>query len=211
MADLEVTVPQTVALLTVPDVELVAAGTWRASTGITTFTDDDLAQAVAALDCPGIRNPVLKLGHEEDDPDGQKMRWDGEPAVGWIDNMRLNDTATKIIGDFAGMPAWLAEALPSAYPDRSIEIYRPFMCQIGHTHPAVITAVALLGVTAPGVGVLKSLQDVRALYTAAGTGQRITITLSAGGTSRPASVLLAQPPVAVPRRLHFANVPIRSE
>lgn len=199
MADLEVQIPQAVALLTVPDVELVAAGTWKASTGETTFTDDDLANAVAALDCPGVRNPVLKLGHDEDDPDGNKMRWDGEPAVGWVANMRLNDTATKIIGDLAGMPAWLAEVLPSAYPDRSIEIWRPFVCQIGHVHPAVITALSLLGVTAPGVGVLRSLQDVRALYTTAGSTARHRLHW--------ARVTLARPPV----RRHFANVPIRSE
>lgn len=201
MADLEVTVPQGVALLTVPDVELVAAGTWNASTGTTTFTDDDLADAVAALDCPGVRNPVLKLGHDEDDPDATKMRWDGEPAIGWVANMRLNESRTKIIGDFAGMPAWLAEALPSAYPDRSIEIWRPFMCQIGHVHPAVITAVALLGVVAPGVGVLRSLQDVRALYTTAGSTARRRLHWARVPLARPAS----------PTRLHFANVPTRSE
>jgi hypothetical protein len=76
------------------------------------------------------------------------------------------------MGDYVGMPAWLTETdengmsvLASAYPDRSIEIRSPFICQVGHTHPSVITAVALLGVAPPGVGVLKSMQDVYAAYT----------------------------------------------
>jgi hypothetical protein len=168
MTDVEIRQP--VPLRTLPGVELAAIGTWKASTGETTFTADDFAHAVAALDCPGVRNPVLKLGHAEDDSTSG-VRWDGEPAVGWVANMRFDDDG-KMRGDFTGMPAWLADpdgnglsVLASAYPDRSIEIYRPFVCQIGHQHPAVITAVALLGVYAPGVGVLKSMQDVYATFT----------------------------------------------
>lgn len=171
---------EVVDLVTVPGVELAATGTWNASTGTTTFTQEDFAAAVGALDCPGVRNPVLKLGHDEEDSTSG-IRWDGEPAVGWIANMRLNSSGTKLVGDYTGMPDWLATVLPSAYPDRSIEIYRPFICQIGHAHPAVITAVALLGVQRPGVGVIRSLQDVRGLYTtdstAAKASTRMTVTV----------------------------------
>lgn len=158
-----------VALRTLHGIELAAVGTWKASTGETTFTNEDFVNAVAALECPGVRDPVIKLGHQEDDPSGG-MRWDGEPAVGWVANMHFD--GVKMLGDLTGMPAWLADAdenglsvLAAAYPDRSIEIYRPFVCQIGHTHPSVITAVSLLGVYAPGVGVLKSMQDVYAAFT----------------------------------------------
>lgn len=158
----DLVVPTAPALVTVPDVELVAVGQWNASTGTTTFTSADLAACISAMDCPGVRNPVLKLGHTEED--GAGLRWDGEPTVGWIANMRSTDNDAKIVGDYTGMPGWLAGILPSAYPDRSIEMYRPFTCQIGHVHPAVITAVALLGVAPPAVGVLRSLQDVAALY-----------------------------------------------
>jgi hypothetical protein len=196
MTDVEIRRP--VPLRTVPGVELAAVGTWKASTGTTTFTAEDFAHAVAALDCPGVRSPVLKLGHAEDDSTSG-IRWDGEPAVGWVANMRLGNDG-KLRGDFTGMPAWLADAddnglsaLASAYPDRSIEIYRPFLCQVGHTHPAVITAVALLGVTAPGVGVLKSMQDVYAAFTqspdarAAASAMRTTVRTSIGDTM-PAAV-----------------------
>jgi hypothetical protein len=162
MTDVEIR--KAVPLRTLPAIELAAVGTWRASTGETTFTVRDFADAVAALDCPGVRNPVLKLGHDEEDSTGG-VRWDGEPAVGWIANMRMNESGTKLIGDYTGVPDWLADVMPSAYPDRSIEIYRPFRCQIGHWHPSVITAVALLGVMPPGVGVLRSMQDVYAAFT----------------------------------------------
>ncbi|HEY6014335.1 MAG TPA: hypothetical protein VIU37_10015, partial [Candidatus Limnocylindrales bacterium] len=128
-----------VALRTIHGIELAAVGTWKASTGETTFTAEDFVDAIAALECPGVRNPVIKLGHQEPDATSG-VRWDGEPAVGWVANMRFN--GVKQIGDLTGVPAWLADAdenglsvLAAAYPDRSIEIYRPFECQLGHLHP----------------------------------------------------------------------------
>ena len=168
MTDVEIRQP--VPLRTVPNIELAAIGTWKASTGTTTFTEADFLNAVSALDCPGVRNPVVKLGHAEADSTSG-VRWDGEPSLGWVANMRY-DADGKLRGDLTGMPAWLADpqgdglsVLAAAYPDRSIEIYRPFVCQIGHSHPAVITALALVGVSPPGVGVLKSMQDVYAAWT----------------------------------------------
>jgi hypothetical protein len=165
----DVAVRQPTALRTLHGIELAAVGTWNASTGETTFTDEDFTNAVAALQCPGVRNPVIKLGHAEPDSTGG-VRWDGEPAVGWVANMRFD--GAKMMGDLTGVPAWLADAdenglsvLAAAYPDRSIEIWRPFVCQIGHEHPSVITALSLLGVAPPGVGVLKSMQDVYAAFT----------------------------------------------
>lgn len=178
----EIEVRRPIPLRSVPGVELAAVGTWAASTGITTFTQEDMANAVGALDCPGVRNPVIKLGHDEPDSTSG-IRWDGEPAVGWIGNMHLD--GAKLVGDYMGMPEWLTATdengmavLATAYPDRSIEIRRPFVCQVGHTHPSVITAVSLLGVYAPGVGVLKSMQDVYAAFTEPLSGDELA-TLSA--------------------------------
>ena len=145
------------ALATWEGVELAAVGKWPLSTGVANFTAADFAQACAAARCPSVGVPVIKLGHR--DP-----RFDGEPAIGWVAGMRLNETQTKIVGDFTAMPGWLAEILPSAYPERSIEGCWDFTCQQGHVHPFVITAVALLGVTPPGVGTIASLNDVAALY-----------------------------------------------
>jgi len=155
----QITVP---ALATVPGVDLCAAGQWDLSSGLATFTAEELAQAVDAAACPAIGPPVIKLGHLDDrfiNPGH-----DGTPALGRVANMVLAAEGMKLQGDLEGLPGWLAAVLPSAYPQRSIEANGPVTCQIGHVHPFVISALALLGITKPGVGVLSSLDDVAALY-----------------------------------------------
>ncbi len=134
--------PAAPALCTRRDVELLAAGTWNLSTGEATFTPEDLASAVSAAGCPSVGSPVLKLGHTD-----TRFSGDGEPAIGRVVNMALADSGNKITGDLSGMPGWLGDVLPSAYPERSIEGAWDFVCQSGHVHNFVITAVALLGVT----------------------------------------------------------------
>lgn len=152
--------PVTIAPLAMhPNVEIAMTGQWDISTGRVTLTDEDLAHAVVALECPAIRKPVLKIGHT----DG-RFTGDGEPSIGWVENMSLTDGGHTIVGDYVGMPGWVGTVLASAWPDRSMEAKWDFKCQIGHVHPFVITAVALLGVTPPGIGTLESLQDVANLY-----------------------------------------------
>lgn len=160
-----VTVP---ALVTLPGVDILATGTWKLSTGETTFTTDDLAAAIDAASCPAVGDPVIKIGHT----DKRFAPGDGEPAIGHVVNMSLAAEGNKITGDLSGMPGWLGDILPSAYPQRSIEGAYDLVCQIGHVHPFVITALALLGVTPPGVGVLNGLDDVAALYGVTATGQQ---------------------------------------
>lgn len=194
-----------------PGVELVQAGQWDLSSGRVTFTRADLAAAVAALDCPAVRRPILKLGHI--DP-----RFDGEPAVGWVANMCLADSGNTIVGDYVGMPGWLGDILASAFPDRSIEGCFDFKCQVGHTHPFVITAVALLGVSAPGVGTLESLQDVARLYgveaAASESGEHVTVTVRASKEDvmpnpRPAQVA-AGVSVEDVRRAYYDHAPMQT-
>lgn len=158
------TVPTVPALSHLPGVELCQTGTWQLSTGPATFTPNDFMAAVAALDCPAMRRPVLKLGHDGNFGVGQ-------PAIGYIDNLRGADDWRTLVGDYAGMPGWLATpdanggtVIASAYPDRSIEGAWDWTCQMGHTHPFVILAVSLLGAELPGVGTLASLNDVATLY-----------------------------------------------
>ncbi|MEU8040876.1 phage protease [Streptosporangium sp. NPDC049078] len=183
MPDLAVPTPPPLAKIA--NVELMHTGTWNLSTGPVTFSTNDLASAVAALDCPAVRRPVLKLGHLEADPDEQGLRWDGLPAVGYISNMAVAEAGRTLVGDYAGMPGWLGPIIASAYPDRSIEGQFDHRCQMGHLHPFVITAVALLGVAAPGIGTLQSLQDVAALYGVAAStpppvsGESIAVTVHA--------------------------------
>ncbi|MFY2788459.1 phage protease [Rhodococcus sp. MALMAid1271] len=175
------TVPQALPLSHQPNVELMHAGTWSASTGVHTFTADDFAYAVAALDCPAVRRPILKLGHT--DP-----RFDGQPAVGYIDNLATASEGRALNGDYVGMPGWMTtEVLASAYPDRSIEGAWDFQCALGHSHPFVLTAVALLGETPPAIGTLASLQDVATLYgvAASGTSGGTPVTVHMKGNTMP--------------------------
>jgi hypothetical protein len=186
-------------LVTIPGVDLLATGSWNLSTGEATFTAEDLASAVAAAQCPAIGNPVIKLGHV--DP-----RFDGEPAVGHVSGMALANSGNKIKGDLAGIPGWLGASMNSSYPSRSIEGVWDFQCQIGHVHPFVITALALLGVSMPGVGVLSGLQDVAALYgVAAARGEpdkRWRLDLKAGGTM-PDTVMAAGVTTEDVRRAYY--------
>jgi hypothetical protein len=157
-------VPAAPPLVNVHGVKLMHQGQWDALTGTHTFTTDDFHSAVAALDCPAVRRPVLKFGH-----DGNSGV--GLPALGWIGNMAVVDDGLTLVGDYMGVPGWLAttddagnSVLTSAYPDRSIEGEWNYRCQIGHLHPFVVHAVALLGVERPGIGTLPSLQDLAGLY-----------------------------------------------
>lgn len=152
--------PTTAELVRRDGIELIRTGRWAISTGQWTASREDLAAAVAAMSCPAIRKPVLKVGHRDE----RFTPGDGEPSIGWIDNLRLGDGGHTLVGDYVGVPAWLDSIMASAYPDRSVEGTYRHRCQLGHTHPFVLTGVALLGVTPPGVGTLRSLNDVAALY-----------------------------------------------
>lgn len=195
------TVPE---LSNLPGVQLMRTGQWETSTGRFTFTPDDLAEAVAAQACPAIRKPVLKLGHT--DP-----RFDGEPAVGWVESLAVSDDGHSLDGDYVGMPGWLGPVLASAYPDRSIEGEYRYKCALGHTHPFVVTAVALLGVTEPAIGTLESLQDVAKLYGVAAaspaTGEPVRINVKGKGMPERGNAVAAGLSVEDVRRAYYEAAP----
>lgn len=150
---------------TVVGVEIATVGMdWHASTGDFTCTFEHLADAAkAANEDPLIQIPRIKLGHESEingsirivDP--FEALGDGAPAFGAVTNLRLTSAGAKLIGDFIEIPAWLADALPSAYRGRSMEC-RQLVTTEGNKHySAVITAVALLG---PVIPAIKDLADL---------------------------------------------------
>lgn len=168
-------------LRTLVGVDLIRVGSWEASTGAFIPTPGDLAAAVAAFDAGVLRKPILKLGHV--DP-----RFDGEPAVGFVDHLRLSDGGRTLLGDFAAVPAWLADVMASAYPDRSIEGRYDYADPTGRVWPFLLTAVALIGVAAPAIGSLQSLQDRYGLaepVAASFTGRAVHITTGAPRTDTP--------------------------
>ncbi|MFH5207568.1 hypothetical protein ACHIPZ_04960 [Antrihabitans sp. NCIMB 15449] len=160
-------------LVTIPGVEVLKLGTWHASTGQFDVTAALLEQIVEAHSAHVLRHPVLKLGHV--DP-----RFDGQPAVGYVDGLRVE--GDTLLGDFVGVPKAFADIAATAYPDRSVECFWSFEDQAGKTWPCVLTAVALLGAAAPAVSDLTSWQGIADLYTAAAadaTGPRLVLLTSA--------------------------------
>ena len=192
---------QVPALATIPGVDILAAGTWQLSTGRQTFTRDDLAHAIDAARCPAVGPPIIKIGHL-DKRFALKAEQDGEPALGRVTNLRLAADGHKLQGDLAGMPGWLGVVAASALPRRSVEGKYRFTCQIGHVHPFVLTALALLGVTPPGVGVLGGLDDIARLYGVTAAGGEPWATAPTDQTEGGPFVAVTEEDV---RRAYYAN------
>jgi hypothetical protein len=144
--------------VTIKDVEIVQTGIeYPLSTGPATFTTADLSDLVESQGDPAIKAPRLKLGHSAN----LGLMEDGQPAIGTVGNLRLEQEGHLVVGDYIGVPSWLAEVLPSAYPARSIEAAVGVDTNTGHHWRLVLTDLALLGVVWPGVG---TLDDIQALY-----------------------------------------------
>lgn len=142
-------------LVTVPNVELLEAGEdWQTSTGVFTFTAEHLVSCIQSQDDPAVRSPVLKLGHT--DP-----RFDGQPTFGRLDNLRLSNNGQTLIGDYVGVPVWLAQVMYTAFPRRSIEGMMDFDTRTGNTWPMVLTGLALLGDAYPAI---ETLEDIQAMW-----------------------------------------------
>lgn len=130
-------------------VELAKTGVWDALTGKVAITRADLAAAVASA--AALPAAPLKLGHT--DP-----RFDGDPALGWVTNLRLADNGHTLVGDLVDIPAWFAEIMPTAFSHRSIEA--TFNLDTPHgVHRFAVTALSLLGATWPAITDLASLRD----------------------------------------------------
>jgi hypothetical protein len=151
-------------LSTVYNVEVCAVGIeYPLSSGPTTFTQEDLLQAVASQQDPAVVSPRVWLGHPEDDrfhKGRATLAGSAEPALGKVINLRVEDSGMTLVGDISGCPTWLAKILASAYPSRSIEGFQEAVTASGRTWGLVITDLALLGVTWPGVSTLEDLQDL---------------------------------------------------
>jgi len=162
-------------LTTVPGVQVIKTGIeYPLSTGPTTFTPEDLASAVNAQEDPSIPQPRIWIGHPDDERIHGKRGAgiaSGEPAVGKVTNMRLVEDGHTIVGDLTGVPLWLANIMGSAFPSRSIEGRFNVKTPTGKSHRLVISGLALLGVTWPGV---LTIEDIASLYTEEGPGVVVT-------------------------------------
>jgi hypothetical protein len=145
------------ALRTLKNVEILHAGIeYKLSTGPTTFTPQHLVSVVmAANEDPSIPNPRLKLGHI--DPRFNGPEFDATPSFGKATNLRLSENGMAVMGDYIGVPAWLAGIMATAYPSRSVEGFWDVESHMGKKWPFVLSACSLLGVTWPGVTMLEDL------------------------------------------------------
>lgn len=155
------------AFVTVRSVPIVMAGVeYRLSTGPATFTPEDIIDFVSSQDDPAIVPPRLKIGHESilsntEHADGTlKNTDDGVPSLGKFINIRFDEQNIMAVGDLVTVK-WLAEIMPLAYPNRSIEGFQEALTNTGHVWGLVVHAVALLGVVWPGVS---TLDDLPLLY-----------------------------------------------
>jgi 2'-5' RNA ligase len=158
------------ALTRIDGVELARVGSWGTMLGKWDATATDFAAAIESAACPATRAPIVKLGHLDKrfTPHDSMPTFDGTPSIGWVENLRVDGDV--LLGDFAGVPQWLRTVAASAFPNRSIEAAYNRRCALGHVHPFSVGAVALLGVTPPGVDSLRSLNDIPALFGIAAAG-----------------------------------------
>jgi hypothetical protein len=150
---------------TIPDVELVRVGNWAsAMSGRVPITGDDLDEMVRAAQDAQVDYAPVKLGHV--DP-----RFDGEPALGWIRNLRR--VGDVLLGDLADVPEKMVEVARSAFRRRSVEIAWGVKTPGGRKYTAALSGLALLGVTAPAV---KGLADVVSRYSGSVTADSFSAT-----------------------------------
>lgn len=149
-----------VNLVTVRDRELMKVGNWKVRSGHDfKVTPELIKAAVAAHEAGVLRKPTIRIGHGDE-------RFSGDPAMGFVDNLRISEDGDTLYGDLLGVPQGFAEIMPSAYPSLSIEGMYDYTAADGTTHDFVLTGLALLGATAPGISDLKSVQDVADFYEA---------------------------------------------
>jgi hypothetical protein len=139
------------------DVELLKAdvvihGRGSPPSGDVWSSADLRAMADAARELGDEWRAPAKVGHGGGD----------QPAVGWLDRVRVSADGKRLLGDILSVPAKFAELVRSrAYRSRSLELSRVKSQRSGKEYPWVPTAVAWLGAALPAV---KGLADVAALY-----------------------------------------------
>lgn len=142
-------------------VELARPGTWQLSSGTSEFTADMLRDAADFHASTGGQRIPLGFGHLD-------ARFDGDPAWGWLTNVRYaeDDRGPVLLGDLVDLDDWVHAAAPARWPHRSIEGVKG-VTFAGREYGLVLTRLALLGATPPGMPALKSLSDLRQLVAAA--------------------------------------------
>lgn len=136
-------------------VELARPGVWLLASGKTEFTAQMLRDAADFYAATGGQAVPIALGHG----DG---RFSGDPAFGSVTNVRYaeDDRGPVLLGDLVDMPEWLAASAPKRWPNRSVEGFQNFEHD-GRNYGLILTGLAFLGATPPGVKNIRSLRDLQ--------------------------------------------------
>ena len=140
---------------TFPGVELVAVGDWSGVKGKGKVDAEDIVDMIAAANDPMIDASPLKFGHFS-------SLGDGEPAPGWVENIRANEDGTKAVGDFVNVPPKLVPLIRDGFRRRSVELKHNVAGTGGRIYKSSLKALALLGVAPPAVKGLNELAETYA-------------------------------------------------
>lgn len=157
--------------------EILATGTWN---GIQ-FNADRLKNIIHNFgELKDIHKPYLKIGHDDE----QKLT-DGEPALGWIDELWING-AGKLMAKAIDIPDILYEAIKKKlYKRVSVELDMDVEYKKENIGD-VLTAVAILGADVPAVNTLSDLQVYMSNKgTIAGKDKVILTAIETGYTPKP--------------------------
>lgn len=153
---------------------------YPASTGPFSITRSMIQSAIEfANDDPHGLAPRIKIAHGatpiNDDLQSlfeqyQEGRDASLPSLGTIINLAAVNDGHTLVGDWYGLPAWLAAILESAYPARSLEGGSWQNPANNKNYDFKIDAVSLLGVVGPGC---TSMEDIQELFSE--TGPKVTV------------------------------------
>lgn len=117
------------------------------------WTSEQLRElAKANSDLADELRPPAKLGHGDS----------GDPAVGWLENIRINEDGSRLLADVKSVPKRLADLIKAkAYRTRSVELSRVTSQRTGRRYDLAVSGLAWLGASLPAV---RTLDDVVALY-----------------------------------------------
>ena len=132
------------------EAEIFSTGTWNGET----FTRQDLEEIAGNFTVlRELLKPPLKFGH---DPEQTLIgQADGDPALGWVEALRVEDD--RMIATFAGVPEVVWDAIREGrYRHVSAELYFGVRHE-GKLLGKALKAVALLGADLPAVTNLEEL------------------------------------------------------
>lgn len=153
-------------------VPICRVGEWNPLFGDGNITREELKSIVESSKDPEVDTPRVKIGHVSSL--NSTALGDGAPALGWIENLRMDDDDATLLGDLVDVPKKLGGLIGKAYREVSIEMRRKIRTPSGKKYPAAMRALALLGLSPGAVKGLGSFDNINAiadLYASESEGQ----------------------------------------